>query len=973
MQRTLSRLGEGGLGGVRLFTRGLGQMAAGVGRFREFISGTSRAMRMFMLVLALLGPLAPAIGALLTSALGGAFIALGAFALRAEKDVKAAFTHMKSTVGVTVRAAAQPLRAGLVVAMNEVTEATQEMGNALTEAFSASSFLVSDLAGAFTDLASGALPGIVESLREMGPVMEGFRSAFGSIGEGLGQMFAAMTSEGGAEGLRETWGILGEGIQGVLVDIGEFINAMSQSETATTLLATAFNALSSILVIIEGIFAAVDLILGPLIKKMGELGLTTGLLGGLAWALEQIGVSSVETDAAAGGLAEKLKGTAEAQNEAAVKTLSHADALKQLNEQIKTYNSENLNRFEAEASMNQALQDAMRNSENLGNTVKINNGVFETAHENTRKVAQDFYKLAESTQRAVDAAIEAEQPLSEQNRLWKEGEANIRSLGKAYGIPKAELDAFIALVMKTPTTRKMELQLEAEAAKQKAADLISKMNQADGFQAKMKAALEAGAAVRDAGQMVALLNALDGRTTRSRHIHTRIMTEVMNKVDSSASRPFGARGGLASALPSKRFATGGSISGDVLQGPGTDTSDSLLARLSRGEFVMRASAVRRFGVPFMKAINAGGALPGFAKGGLSDDAKQARRDLSGMLGISRFGRRAGYQFTGMEKQLGRPQDMSALVSSLNSLSGTIKKAFSGRTENRLLRQLDKAATSLIKYEKKLADVNKRLDAAKDKLTELRNSAKQMRESVASGVVSATNITSGISGDKATTVASLMSRMTRGRDRATSFAQALKELQKRGVNKETIRQIAEAGIEGGGLETAGALLRASGSEIQSINDLQKQIGDAAKSAGATAADAMFGAGIKAAEGLVKGLEKQKKNIEKAMMAIAKSMEKAIKRALGIKSPSKVMEQVGHFTAEGFAVGMEKNTSTAAAWSSMLNVPQVSGGSAGGGGRGEVYHLNLVVDGKVWEEVWIDTGRRAVRTRGGKVETLLNSRK
>jgi hypothetical protein len=55
------------------------------------------------------------------------------------------------------------------------------------------------------------------------------------------------------------------------------------------------------------------------------------------------------------------------------------------------------------------------------------------------------------------------------------------------------------------------------------------------------------------------------------------------------------------------FAQGGYVSG-----PGTGTSDSISARLSNGEFVMRASAVSAYGLDFMNAINqqrAGGSMP----------------------------------------------------------------------------------------------------------------------------------------------------------------------------------------------------------------------------------------------------------------------------------------------------------------------------------------------------------------------------
>jgi hypothetical protein len=57
-------------------------------------------------------------------------------------------------------------------------------------------------------------------------------------------------------------------------------------------------------------------------------------------------------------------------------------------------------------------------------------------------------------------------------------------------------------------------------------------------------------------------------------------------------------------------------SGGMISGPGTGTSDSIMARLSNGEFVMNARSVARYGVPFMNAVNSG-SLPGFARGGRS--------------------------------------------------------------------------------------------------------------------------------------------------------------------------------------------------------------------------------------------------------------------------------------------------------------------------------------------------------------------
>lgn len=67
---------------------------------------------------------------------------------------------------------------------------------------------------------------------------------------------------------------------------------------------------------------------------------------------------------------------------------------------------------------------------------------------------------------------------------------------------------------------------------------------------------------------------------------------------------------LLEDLPTR--ATGG-----LMRGPGTSTSDSLLARVSAGEYVLRAAAVRRYGLPFVEALNRM-RLPRFAAGGAVD-------------------------------------------------------------------------------------------------------------------------------------------------------------------------------------------------------------------------------------------------------------------------------------------------------------------------------------------------------------------
>lgn len=77
-------------------------------------------------------------------------------------------------------------------------------------------------------------------------------------------------------------------------------------------------------------------------------------------------------------------------------------------------------------------------------------------------------------------------------------------------------------------------------------------------------------------------------------------------------------------LPQLLGQTPGHASGGLLRGPGTGTSDSILSFVSNGEFINREASVRKYGVRFFEALNAGvidpRMLPKFATGGAVGDA-----------------------------------------------------------------------------------------------------------------------------------------------------------------------------------------------------------------------------------------------------------------------------------------------------------------------------------------------------------------
>ncbi|MCZ4516671.1 phage tail protein, partial [Streptomyces sp. ActVer] len=503
---------------------------------------------------------------------------------------------------------------------------------------------------------------------------------------------------------------------------------------------------------------------------------------------------------------------------------------------------------------------------------------------------------------------------------------------------EAGLNAFNAAVKRTPGAKSVTLKTLSRGAEEILESFGLKVKRLpDGT---VKITTQNGQALKGVRDVQGAL----GRLPRSKTINvtikhftqktTRVITEYQTKYLSGRSQrdiTGRAAGGLA-----PRYADGGSVQfapNGLIRGPGTGTSDSILALFASGargavsdtEFVVNAMSTKKY-LPLLEAINKN-QLPGFARGGkVTKSEKEARKELGGFTSLSYFGRNAGFKNNEFIKGATQADSVSALVGTMNQMASLIKRSSHGSAETKALRAIgaDGSGNPLWKYQRNLESVNKSLEKAKDKLDKLKDSAASLSSSVKSGILSGANITKAAGAeDSQVTINTLLSQMTGSAANSKQFSGMLASLKKKGLSGSLISQIGEAGIEGGGMETAAAILGGGKNEIKKLNALQKQITASATSAGKITADAMYGAGIKAAEGLVKGLQKKQDSIEKQMMKIAKSMEKAIKKALGIKSPSKVMEEVGSFTAEGFAVGMRKNRSVTPAWESMLNVPR--GGS------------------------------------------------
>ncbi len=106
-----------------------------------------------------------------------------------------------------------------------------------------------------------------------------------------------------------------------------------------------------------------------------------------------------------------------------------------------------------------------------------------------------------------------------------------------------------------------------------------------------------------------------------------VLAEITSKLDALKDKtitvkvvPLGPKGELLDKIPA---AVPGLATGGPIVGPGHDTSDNLLILGSPGEYMLRAAAVRHYGLPLIEALN-NLRLPRFARGGLLNQAPEIR-------------------------------------------------------------------------------------------------------------------------------------------------------------------------------------------------------------------------------------------------------------------------------------------------------------------------------------------------------------
>ncbi|MEW2567628.1 hypothetical protein [Streptomyces sp. NPDC047070] len=559
---------------------------------------------------------------------------------------------------------------------------------------------------------------------------------------------------------------------------------------------------------------------------------------------------------------------------------------------------------DALSQMAAATQDAAAKARENGSSWETVNGIYDKGR---KTLVDNITAITGNRSAAKSLADELLKMPSPKLRLKMERED-----------AEAGLKKFNAAVKASPGSKSVTLKTLSKSAESILEGFGYKVKRLpDG---RVTVTAKAGKALSDVRNVKAAVDQLQSKSiTIFTKRTTRYIKEYQTKYLSGRSQHdiVGATGGLYTgagfAHRGKGYAGGG-----LVDGPGTGTSDSVFAPwLSAKEFVVNAKQTAK-NLPLLRAINDGKLGTGtLGSGGAGAAAAQGL--ASGMTGSTALVEAAARKMAAGvtagirdELQIASPSKKTkALMADVGKgmvigLTGTrdkikatskdlakdIYSAFTGSKDNRLVAYVNR-------HTKTLLSLASKRDALEAKIKK----AKEFAESTRVGAKQSAGLSTLFESEEEVTAGGINARLQGRLSKLKQFSAYVAGLAKRGLNKTMLREILSMGPEQG-YAYASALAGADKATFAAINKTQYAINDQAEKLGRSGADALYDSGKNAGKGFLKGLSSQQDAIEKQMVKIAKAMQKALRKALGIKSPATAMVPDGVNTVRGVGVGVLK---------------------------------------------------------------------
>ena len=277
-----------------------------------------------------------------------------------------------------------------------------------------------------------------------------------------------------------------------------------------------------------------------------------------------------------------------------------------------------------------------------------------------------------------------------------------------------------------------------------------------------------------------------------------------------------------------------------------------------------------------------GDLEAKLKSNLSADARRrAERDLADQRKIATLGKAATAKALAEERANGkalaalRKTNSTKLIASIKSQG----------------KALEKVAAQREKIAERMKDATAALE-----------DAIAVRDDWAADVQSQVSSLGALAGR--TSVDSMTGNLKAQIESAKEFGALMDQLMKQGLDKASVEELTQAFAQDGSLATVRALAAGGEAAVSEIVGLRKELDKVGAAIGKSTGTNLYQAGVDAAAGLVKGLESQAAALEKAAKKLSDALVKSVKKALGIKSPSRVFrDQVGLMVPLGVLDGMQ----------------------------------------------------------------------
>jgi polyhydroxyalkanoate synthesis regulator phasin len=550
-----------------------------------------------------------------------------------------------------------------------------------------------------------------------------------------------------------------------------------------------------------------------------------------------------------------------------------ADGLRQ---SIAALNETSRSAFDAETKFEAAI-------DNVTKALKDNGATLDKGTEKGRANRDALSQLGAATEDAATKARENGASWSTVTGIYDRGRRSIIANAQAMGATKAEAKALADQILKTPN-KTARLRGDMEDLERKLAAAKSKLAKVpDSRKAQVRATIDQLTRQIEAARRQ--LDGIDGKTAT-----TYVVTHY------SVQGATGEARNLKKLKPG-HYASGGS----------PEAGEVAMVGENGPELVMFGEAARVFDATTTRSLMSGTVSAARAA---TDGLVGGLQSSSGVYAAARVMAAAVTQGIRDELEIRSPSKKTkALAADIGKgliigltgsrdrirsvakdLATDIRTAFSGRKESTLIAYVTRQTRALLTAAAKRDAVAAKIAEAKAFVVDVANKARGDAALGSLGMEAEDVTAGGIKGALASKLAKIK-----------QFTRYVGTLAKRGLNKGLIRQILEMGPEAG-YAYASALAGADKATFNEINKLQAGVIDSTRYLGRFSADHLYDAGKNAGRGFLTGLASQQKAIENTMIRIAKAMQKALKKALGIKSPAREMMPDGVMTVRGVAEGV-----------------------------------------------------------------------